>query len=199
MKIQNTSPYSTDHLQALIEACAKAVGGTLPDLFKIRRERCVKALTYDGVLTLRILPPNATPLEILGCNRFLKREDYMRLVLQLSTAVYHKIDITRFRSAFGLGPMNTRFYFQDAIASEEASKLEIPEWADLPLSAGAKGKESYNDKVRTLRTQIEVAEKEHSEGKINALRTKLIRYEELLAKPEKPEPKRRKKAEAAAG
>lgn len=222
MQIENKTAWKADHVRAIIEATAKVCGAEPPERISLRRSYDIRVWGGRGhpTLGIRLPQPDATPLEMIANNRFMRKVTYLSFLCELvecflkpdpSITDYEEqsLDlITRRRAIFGVTTTNTDSLHYRVLQSNELASVALPAWAEaLPLVAGEKGKGRQQERLETLRVQVSNAERdlarmvelhkreqEDQQALIEKLRDKVDGVEAKLNKPKRTG---RKKQEVA--
>jgi hypothetical protein len=217
MLIENRTTWTADHIRAIVEAAVKATGYDKPiERVVLRRGGYMRAWFHSGCLTLRLAPADCTPLEMLALGRQMSGKRYRSFLAELvkllapldydKSVSYddrHRNRNNIIRRALGLVDAAADAYIHNPLLPDEAETFEIPAWADLPLTAGERGKSRAGERVETLRAQLLAKEKgrarmieEHvrllsiTDTEVENAKAKLAVAEAKLNAPKKPRQKK---------
>jgi len=192
MLIENRTTWKADHIRAIVEAVVKATGYDTPiERIVIRRSGYTRMHLHCCCLILRMAPADATPLETLAIGRQVSGKRYRHILAQLvglfvpynfnnGALSYDDRERTRnniIRRTLGLGDAAVDATCFTVFSEGEEETFEIPAWADLPLTAGEKGKARTGERVETLRAQL--LARENSRARLIAEHARIMREVDL--------------------
>lgn len=178
MLIENRTTWKADHIRAIVEAAVKVTGYDKPiERVVIRRGGYMRIWHNCGCLTLRLPTADCTPLEMLAVGRQMSGKRYRsflaELVETLSPIDYENTGVSYedrhrnrnnvVRRVLGLGEAEPDASIHNPISHTEQETFEIPAWAELPLTAGEKGKSRAGERVETLRAQLLAKERNRAQ------------------------------------